>query len=99
MELIEHHVQINEIGVTARYSERAVDGIFIPFLKKLTEMQQAAGRRILVMLAAPPGTGKSTWSITGKPPRVRYVAAFAAKHPSNYFQMLSVDSICMRVVE
>ena len=97
MDKIEHHVQINGIEVAARYSERAVNGIFIPFLRKLTEMQEAAGRRILVMLAAPPGAGKSTWSITGKSPRVRYAAAFAAKHPSIYFQMLSVDIlyICM----
>ena len=58
--MIEHRVMINGIGVDARYSERAVDRIFIPFLKKLTGMQQAAGRRILVMLAAPPGAGKST---------------------------------------
>ncbi|MBR3538737.1 MAG: nucleoside/nucleotide kinase family protein [Eubacterium sp.] len=57
---MEHRVMINGIEVAARYSERAVNGIFIPFLKKLTEMQQAAGRRILVMMAAPPGAGKST---------------------------------------
>ena len=58
--MIEHRVMINGIEVAARYSERAVNGIFLPFLKKLTEMQQAAGRRILVMMAAPPGAGKST---------------------------------------
>ena len=58
--MIEHRVMINGIEVAARYSERAVNGIFIPFLKKLTEMQQVAGRRILVMMAAPPGAGKST---------------------------------------
>ena len=58
--MIGHRVIINGIEVAARYSERAVDRIFIPFLKKLTGMQQAAGRRILVMLAAPPGAGKST---------------------------------------
>lgn len=51
---------INGIEVAARYSEQAVNGIFVPFLEKLTGMQQAAGRRILVMLAAPPGAGKST---------------------------------------
>ena len=58
--MIEHRVMINGIEVAARYSERAVSGIFVPFLEKLTEMQRAAGRRILVMLAAPPGAGKST---------------------------------------
>ena len=58
--MIGHRVIINGIEVAARYSERAVNGIFIPFLRKLTEMQETAGRRILVMLAAPPGAGKST---------------------------------------
>ena len=58
--MITHIVKINGIEVAARYSERAVNGIFLPLLKELTAMQQKAGRRILVMLAAPPGAGKST---------------------------------------
>ena len=58
--MTEHHIQINGIKVAARYSDRAVDGIFVPLLEKLTGMQRAAGRRILVLLAAPPGAGKST---------------------------------------
>ena len=58
--MTEHHIQINGIKVAARYSDRAVDRIFLPLLEKLTGMQRAAGRRILVLLAAPPGAGKST---------------------------------------
>ena len=58
--MITHTVKINGIEVAARYSESAVNGIFLPLLKELTAMQQKAGRRILVMLAAPPGAGKST---------------------------------------
>lgn len=58
--MIEYPVTINGIKGTARYTRRSVDEIFLPFLEKLTEMQRAAGRRILVMLAAPPGAGKST---------------------------------------
>ena len=58
--MTEYTVQINGIKVSARYSERAVNEIFVPLLEKLTAMQRAAGRRILVMLAAPPGAGKST---------------------------------------
>ena len=58
--MITHTVKINGIEVAARYSDRAVNGIFIPLLKELTAMQQKTGRRILVMLAAPPGAGKST---------------------------------------
>ena len=58
--MTEHHILINGIEVAARYSDWAVNGIFIPLLEKLTGMQRAAGRRILVLLAAPPGAGKST---------------------------------------
>ncbi len=58
--MISHSVTINGIEVAAVYSDRAVNGIFVPLLRKLTATQKEAGRRILVMLAAPPGAGKST---------------------------------------
>ena len=58
--MIERREQINGIEVEARFSERAVNEIFLPMLNGLRKMQKARGRRILVMLAAPPGAGKST---------------------------------------
>lgn len=58
--MIDYHVTINGISVAASYSEKAVDEIFLPLLRKLTEIQKRKGQRILVMLAAPPGAGKST---------------------------------------
>ena len=58
--MINHNVIINGIDVSAIYSERAVDEIFIPLLKRLTMLQAKKKKRILVMLAAPPGAGKST---------------------------------------
>ena len=42
------------------FTEDNINEIFIPLLKRLTAMQKAKGSRILVMLAAPPGAGKST---------------------------------------
>lgn len=56
----QYSFQINGLEVNAEYSERAVREIFLPLLKDLTQMQREKGRRILVMLAAPPGAGKST---------------------------------------
>ncbi len=58
--MTEYRVRINGIETEARYSDRAVEEIFLPLLRKLTEMQNRAGKRILVMLAAPPGAGKTT---------------------------------------
>ena len=58
--MTEHRVNINGIDVTAYYSDRTVETILVPLLKRLTALQEQKKRRILVMLAAPPGAGKST---------------------------------------
>ncbi len=58
--MIEYTVEINGIHVEATYSDETVTEIFLPLLNKLTVIQKKKGRRILVMLAAPPGAGKST---------------------------------------
>ena len=58
--MINHNAVINGINVCAHYSEQAVSGIFVPFLDRLSELQKQRGRRILVMLAAPPGAGTTT---------------------------------------
>ena len=53
-------VSINGIDVAASYSERAVNEIFLPLLRRLTALQREKEKRILVMMAAPPGSGKTT---------------------------------------
>lgn len=58
--MIEYRTCINGIDVAARYTERAVDEIFLPLLRRLTELRRRKGARVLAMLAAPPGAGKST---------------------------------------
>ena len=51
---------INGIEVNARYSDETISNIFIPLLRHLAELQTEKQSRILVMLAAPPGAGKTT---------------------------------------
>ncbi len=58
--MTEHRVMINGIAVSAWYSDRAVKEIFLPLLNRLAALRRQKGRRILVMLAAPPGCGKTT---------------------------------------
>ncbi len=58
--MISHYARINGIDVEARYTEQAVQRIFIPLMRKMSELQKQKGRRVLGMLAAPPGAGKST---------------------------------------
>ena len=58
--MIEYQVAINGIEVKAQYTEQAVNAIFLPLLKELTDRQKQKGKRLLTMMAAPPGAGKST---------------------------------------
>ena len=54
---------INGLAVDAVYTEQNVEEIFLPLLRRLGALQKEKGRRILAMLAAPPGAGKSTLSL------------------------------------
>lgn len=53
-------IEINGIDVKAYYTEDNINHIFIPLLRRLTKLQKDKGGRLLVLMAAPPGTGKST---------------------------------------
>ena len=51
---------INGLPVEARYTEENIREIWNPLLLRLEEMQRKKGDRLVVFLAAPPATGKST---------------------------------------
>ena len=57
---MEYSACINGYDIKAHYSEQNINDIFLPLLRKLTELQKKKGSRLMVMLAAPPGAGKST---------------------------------------
>lgn len=57
---MKYETLINGIEVSADYSEDNIEKIFLPLIRRLNMMQKEKGGRILVMLAAPPGAGKST---------------------------------------
>ena len=52
----------NGIEIKATYSDEEINTVFIPLLEHLSEMRSRKGHRLIVMLAAPPGAGKSTLS-------------------------------------
>ena len=56
----EYEFDINGFQIRARYTEENIREIFLPLLRDLTAMQKEAGKRLVVFLAAPPATGKST---------------------------------------
>ena len=57
---MEYSANINGINVSAYYSDETVREVFIPLLEHLAALHVEKHSRILVMLAAPPGAGKST---------------------------------------
>lgn len=58
-----YHLQVNGHPITAKYHEQNINDIFIPLLQRWTHMQKEKQSRLLVLLAAPPGAGKSTLSL------------------------------------
>ena len=56
-----YQANINGIDVDARYSENDIKNMVEPLLTRFKELRNSKGRRVLVMLAAPPGAGKSTF--------------------------------------
>lgn len=57
---MEYRVTINGIPADVRYADADIEEIFLPLLRRLHALREEKGRRILVLLAAPPGAGKST---------------------------------------
>ena len=51
---------VNGLPQHIRYNIDTVEHLFLPLLRRLTQMQRSAGRRVIAFLAAPPATGKST---------------------------------------
>ena len=55
-----YFANINGIDIRAEFCDDTVRDLFVPLLKELSRMHSEKKSRILVMLAAPPGAGKST---------------------------------------
>ena len=56
----DYEMTVNGLPQHIRYNADTVEGLFLPLLRRLTELQKHENRRILAFLAAPPATGKST---------------------------------------
>ena len=59
----EYKLIVNGLNVYAHYTNANIKEIFIPLLKRLTKLQKEKSKRILVILAAPPGSGKVLYAI------------------------------------
>ena len=87
--MTEYRVTINGIDVVAYYSDRAINEIFLPLLKRLSELHKKKGKRILVMLAAPPGCGKTTL--------LSFLEKLSREHPEiGHIQVIGMDGFHRR---
>ena len=53
-------LNVNGFSVNAHFDDGTVRSLLLPLLRELTARQKSLGRRMVVLLAAPPGAGKST---------------------------------------
>lgn len=51
---------VNGFEMETIYNQETIDQVFLPLLKKFTELQKEKASRIVVFLAAPPAVGKTT---------------------------------------
>ena len=56
----EYRFDINGFATSAFYEDDAVELLFLPLLRRWSEMRRERGRRIFIFLSAPPGVGKTT---------------------------------------
>ena len=60
---ITFEAEANGFKTEAKFTEEAVNEVFLPFLRKLTEVYgQVGGRKVVAYLAGPPGVGKTILS-------------------------------------
>ena len=55
-----YNLEINGLRQEVKFTETAVEEIFMPFLHELTALRMTLDRKVVAYLVAPPGSGKST---------------------------------------
>ena len=55
-----YNMEVNGLWQEVKFSESAVEEIFMPFLHELTDLKMTMDRKVIAYLVAPPGAGKST---------------------------------------
>lgn len=56
-------LEVNGYAIQAVYRTEDIEEVFMPFLQHLKQLQRKRNKRLIVFLAAPPATGKSTLAI------------------------------------
>ena len=56
----EYIFEVNGLRISAEFHSVDVERVFLPLLRKLTQLRHEKGRRVVAFLAGPPAAGKST---------------------------------------
>ena len=55
-----YKIEVDGLLKEVSFSEKAIEEIFMPFLRELTDLKMTMDRKVIAYLVAPPGAGKST---------------------------------------
>ena len=55
-----YNMEVNGLRQEVKFTEAAIEEIFMPFLHELTYLKMTMDRKVIAYLVAPPGAGKST---------------------------------------
>ena len=55
-----YNMEVNGLWQEVKFSEAAIEEIFMPFLHELTDLKMTLDRKVIAYLVAPPGAGKTT---------------------------------------
>ena len=55
-----YKMEVNGLWQEVKFTEAAVEELFMPFLHELTDLKMTMDRKVIAYLVAPPGAGKST---------------------------------------
>ena len=55
-----YNMEVNGLWQEVKFSEAAIEEIFMPFLHELTDLKMTMDRKVIAYLVSPPGAGKST---------------------------------------
>ncbi len=77
-------LNVNGFNIEANYTEQEIQSVFLPLLKEIIKKREKKGKRLIVFLAAPPVTGKTTLSLFLK-------KIYDENFSSFTFQSISID--------
>ena len=55
-----YNMEVNGLWQELKFSESAIEEIFMPFLRELTDLKMTLDRKVIAYLVAPPGAGKTS---------------------------------------